>query len=226
MKDDHVGEIGSAGLQHSGRRLVAIDLAITFVGEDEEAKTSREICKPLEIGAVGNGALGVRGRCYVAGDRTRQQRLIESIEIGQEPALARRRQIDRLAICRECAGGVGGIKRIWNEDSRPARATRDPAFCSDRCKEQALACAVEHQHFIFGIDRACELVAAAEPVGDRAAKRFDAFVGGIATEVGEMRVKRRADEVRNWVLWLADREINDRLAGLDAGNERGEPHEG
>jgi len=41
-----------------------------------------------------------------------------------------------------------------------------------------------------------------------------------------MRVKRRADEVRNRVLWLADREINDRLAGLDAGNERGEPHEG
>ena len=196
MKHDHVGEIGSASFQHAGRRLVAVDLAVTFVGEDEEAEAPRELRKSLEIGAVGNGALRVRRRCDVAGDRARQQRLVERVEIGQEPALARRRQIDRLAICRERAGGVGGIERIWNEDAGlPARRVTQ-RFAAIAARNRPSRVPLSTSTSFSGSTDACELVAAAEPVGDRAAKRFDAFVGGIATEVGEMRIERRADEVR------------------------------
>src|SRR5262249_18338627 len=56
-------------------------------------------------------------------------------------------------------------------------------------------------------------------------KRFDALVRGIATEVGKMRIKRRADKFRNRMLRLANREIDDGLAGFDASNQLGGPHE-
>src|SRR6185436_8008577 len=111
-----------------------------------------------------------------------------------------RRQINRFTIRGEGTGRIGGIKRIWNENGRFACATADPAFCGNRREEQAFARAVEHQHFVFRINWARKLEAPAEPHGDRAAKRFDAFVGGIATEIGEMRIKRRADKFWNRVL--------------------------
>ena len=61
-------------------------------------------------------------------------------------------------------------------------------------EEQALARAVEHQHLAFGIDRARQPVAAAEPGGDGLAERFDALVGRIAAEIVEMRGEHRPDE--------------------------------
>ena len=68
----------------------------------------------------------------------------------------------------------------------PARR-RDPALGGNRGEEQALARAVEHQHFVFRIDRPRQLVAAAEPGGDGAAERLGALVGRIAAEFVEMR---------------------------------------
>ena len=79
---------------------------------------------------------------------------------------------------------------------------------------------------LSGSTGAREFVAAVEPGRDRVAERLDAFVGRIAAEVGEMRGQHRADEGRHRMLRLADRQIDDRLARLDAGNELGQAHEG
>ena len=130
--------------------------------------------------------------------------------------MPRRRQIDRLAIGGERAGAIGGIERIGDQHRRQgsglAGAGSDPALGGDGGEEQAFARAVEHQHFVFGIDRPRQFVAAAEPVGDRAAERLDALVGRVAAEFVEMGGDLGADERGNRMLRLADREIDGRLA--------------
>jgi hypothetical protein len=40
-----------------------------------------------------------------------------------------------------------------------------------------------------------------------------------------MRIKCRPDKFRNRMLRFANREIDDGLAGFDAGNQLGQPHE-
>ena len=71
-------------------------------------------------------------------DGARQQRIVERIEIGQEAALARCRQIDRLAFGGERAGGIGRVERIWNEHGRLAGAARHPALGGNRREKQTL----------------------------------------------------------------------------------------
>ncbi len=105
---------------------------------------------------------------------------------GRKRARARRRQIDRLAIGGERTGAIGGVERIGDQHGRLAGARRDPALGGDGGEEQALARAVEHEHFVFGIDRPRQLVAAAEPFGDGAAERLAALVGRVAAEFVEM----------------------------------------
>jgi hypothetical protein len=170
--------------------------------------------------------LRVRRRGQIEGDGALQQRLVERAEIGQEAALARRRQIDRFAIGGERAGAIGGVERIGDQHRRHSSAAADKALGGERAEEQALARTVEHEHFGFRIDRLGEFVAAAEPGGDRLAERLDAFVGRIAAEFGKMRRQHRADEIGNRVLRLADRQVDRRLARCEAGNEIGQPHEG
>ena len=127
MEHHDVGEIRPGSFQHAGRRVLAVDLAIAFVGEHQEAETAGEACELLQIGAIGDRTLRVRGRGEIEGDRARQQRVVERVEIGQEAAFARRRQIDRLAIGRERAGGIGRIERIWNQHRRFAGAAATPS---------------------------------------------------------------------------------------------------
>ena len=85
MEHHDVGEVGPRGFQHAGRRVLAVDLAIAFVGEHQEAEAARKPGELVEIGAAGDGALRVRRRGDVEGDRARQQRVVERVEIGQEP---------------------------------------------------------------------------------------------------------------------------------------------
>ena len=204
MEHHDVGEIGPGGFQHAGRCELAVNLAIAFVGEHQEAEAPGQGRKLVEINAIGNGALRIRRRRDVAGDRAREQRVVERVEIGQETTFARRRQIDRLAVGGERAGGIGRVKRIGDQHRRLASATRDPTPGGNGREEQALARAVEHQHFAFRIDRPRELVAAAEPGCDRAAERLDAFVGRVAAEIREMRSECRTHKGRYRVLRLAD----------------------
>jgi hypothetical protein len=96
----------------------------------------------------------------------------------------------------------------------------------DGGEEESLARAVEHQHFGFGIDRAVEPKAPAEPGGGGLEKRIDAAVGGIAAKVGKMRGQYRADEGRDRMLRLADRQCDRRLAGLHIGQQIIEPRKG
>ena len=220
-----VGEVGPGGFQHAGGLMLAVDLAIAFVGEHQKAEAAGKRDELVEIGAASDGALRVRRRGDVEGDGARQQCVVERVEIGQEGARPRRRQIDRLAVGGERAGGIGGIERIGDQHRRLAGARFDPALGGDGGEEQALARAVEHQHFAFGIDRPRQFVAAAEPGRDRAAERFAAFVGRVAAEFVEMGGNLGADEGRNWMLRLADRQIDGGLARLDAGDQFGQPHE-
>ena len=131
MKYDRVGEVGPGGFQHAGRRMLAVNLAIAFVGEDQEAEAAGEAGKLVEIGAIRHCPLRVRRRGEVKGDGAREQRLVERGEIGQEGGLARRRQIDRLAIGGERRRAIGGIKRIGNEHRGLAGAGTDPSLGGD-----------------------------------------------------------------------------------------------
>jgi hypothetical protein len=132
-----------------------------------------------------------------------------SVKIGQETALVCGRQIDRLAVGGERAGAIGGIERIGDQHRRQNAgldgAGLHPALGGDGAEEQALAGAVEHQHFAFRIDRPRQSVTAAEPGGDRPAERLDAFIGRITAELIQMRGQRRADERWDRMLRLADR---------------------
>ncbi len=109
----------------------------------------------------------------------------------------RRRQIDGLAFGCERAGAVGGVERIGDQHRGFAGAWADPALGGDGGEEQALARAVEHEYFVFGVDRPCQFVAAAEPLGDGAAERVAALVGRVAAEFVEMGGEFGADERRN-----------------------------
>ena len=209
-----------------GGGVLAVDFAIAFVGEHQKAEALRKTAELFEIAAIGHGALRVRGRGEIAGDGALEQRLVERVEIGQEAVGARGRQIDRLAAGGERAGGVSCIERIGDEHRRLAGTGLDPALGGDGGEEQTLARAVEHEHFGFGVDRARQLVAAAEPGCDRAAERLDALVGRVATEVCKMLADHRPDEGRDRMLRLPDRKIDDRLARLDAGDQLRKAHEG
>ena len=136
-----------------------------------------------------------------------------------------RRQIDRLAIGGERTGAVSGVERIGDQHRWLAGAWADPALGGDSAEEQALARAVEHEHFAFGIDRSSQFVAAAEPLGDRAAECVAAFIGRIAAEFIEMGGKFGADKRRNRVLRFADRQVDGRLSRRDAGDQLSQPHE-
>ena len=85
MKHDDVGEIRPGRFQHAGRRVVAVDLAVAFVGEDEEAVAARQRASRVEIGAVGDRALRVGGRGEIERDRAREQRVVSASRSGRKP---------------------------------------------------------------------------------------------------------------------------------------------
>jgi hypothetical protein len=134
-------------------------------------------------------------------------------------------QIDWLAVGSERAGGISGVKRIGNEDGRFAGAAGHPALGGNGPEEQPFARAVEHQHFSFRVDGPRKHVPVVQPGGDRAPERLDTFVGRVAAEVGDMRGERWADKGWYRMLRLPHRQIDDRLARLDSGDQVGEPHE-
>ena len=54
-----VGEIRPGRFQHAGRRVLAVDLAVAFVGKHQEAETARQRREPVEISAIGDRALRI-----------------------------------------------------------------------------------------------------------------------------------------------------------------------
>ena len=215
MEYDDVGEIRRRGFEHSGRRLLAVDLAIAFVGEDQEAEAPRQPDQAGQVGAVGDGALRIRRRSEIDGDRAREEIVLQRIEIGQEAGRRGRRQIDRLALGGDGAGRVGGIKRIGNEHRRPTGARAHPALGGERGEKKPLARAVEHQDFRRRIDPARERIAAVEPFSHGLGERLDALVHRVAAELLDMRRDHRADERRNRMLRLAHRHADRRLSGRE-----------
>ena len=100
----------------------------------------------------------------------------------------------------------------------------DPAFCGKRGQEQALAGAVEHQHFRGGIDGARERVAAVEPLRDGFAEGIEPLVHRVAAELIDMRRDDRPDERGNRMLRLADSHADRRLAGRHVAQKLAQPH--
>jgi len=186
----------------------------------------RELRQIFEIGVARHRTLRIRGRSEVHRHRALEQSFVERVQIGQETVLARRRQIDRLAAGGECAGRIGRIERVGDQHGGLTGARGDPARRGNGRKKQAFARAVEHEHFRFRIDGARQLEALAEPGGDRLAERLGALVRRITAEVGNVGGQHRRDEIGHGVLRLADREVDRRLAGRDAGDEVGKAHEG
>ena len=208
------------------RRARAVDLAIALVGENQKAEAPRQRGELLEVSAIGDRALRVRRRGDIERDGARQQRLVERIEVRQEAGLARGRQIHRLAVGADRAGGISGVKRIGNKHRRPPMAGLDPILGGECREKQSLAGAAEHQHFVCRIDRSRQLIAAAEPSGDGNAEFIEALVRGIAAEFRDVSGHDRPDERRNRMLRLADGETDRRLAGRRIANELARAHEG
>ena len=70
-----------------------------------------------------------------------------------------------------------------------------------------------------------QLEAAAEPGGGRLAKRVEALVHRIAAELGDMGGQHWANERRDGVLRLADRQADRGLAGPGVAQQLAQPHE-
>ena len=98
----------------------------------------------------------------------------------------------------------------------PARGVTQ-FLAASAARKQSLAGAVEHQHFVGRIDRARQVVAAAEPACDRDAELVEALVGRIAAELVDMRGDDRADERRDRMLRLADRQADRGLCPAGSG---------
>ena len=160
---DHVREVATGGLEHAGRRLPGIDLGVAFIAEHQEPEPSCELDDAREIGAIRHRALRVRGRGDEEGDCSGEERVGKRVEVGQEAGCGRGGQVDRLAIGRHRAGGIGGVERIGNQHSRAAASAGDPARSRHGGEKQPLARAVEHEDFTAGINRARQRKAAAEP---------------------------------------------------------------
>ena len=94
-------------------------------------------------------------------------------------------------------------KMDWAPVSPVFRGGADIACGGDRGEEQALAAAVQHQNFAFGIDGAGQMEAGRKPACGRPPERLDALGDGIAAEIGDMFGQHRADKVWNGMLRLA-----------------------
>ncbi len=228
---DDVGEVGAGCFEDAGRRLSGIDLGIALVAEHQESESARQRDHALEIGQVGDGALRICRRGQEEGDRAGQQFLGKRIEIGQETGGLGGRQIDRLTIGRHGPGRIRGIERIGDQhcrtDGAPLRlAASSPTRRRDRGQEQALARAVEHQHFGGGVDRPRQCESAPEPGGGGLAERVEALVHGIAAEFIEMRGDDGPHEGRDAVSGLAYRQADGGLARRRIAQELAQAHEG
>ena len=80
---------GEGRLERPGRRRVAIDLRIAFVGEQQKVVAPCERDGAREIVAVGDRALRVRRRAEIEGDGALEQRLRRSHRAsGRKPLAA------------------------------------------------------------------------------------------------------------------------------------------
>ena len=112
MEHDDVLEIRTGGFEHAVRRVFAVNLAIAFVGENDETEAARQRGELFEIREIGDRALRIGRRGEIDRNRARQQLISKRIEIGQEAGGFGCRQIDRLAIGGDRAGGIGGINGL------------------------------------------------------------------------------------------------------------------
>jgi len=179
-----------------------------------------------EIGELGDRALRIRGRGDEESDGAREQLLGERVEIGKKTGGGGGRQVDRLAVGRYRARGVGGVERVGDEHRGPAAAPADETRGGDGGEKQSLARAVEHENFARGIDRPWQREAAPEPVGGGPAEVVEPLVHGVAAELVDMGREDGGDEGRNGMLRLAHGEADCRLAGLGGAKELAQPHEG
>ena len=211
---DHIGEVGTGGFEHPGRRVLRIDFGIALVAEDQETEPPGEIGETAQIGAGRHRALGVgRGRDierHGAGEQVVRKR----IKIGEKSGRGGCRQVDRLAIGRQGACRIGRIEWIGHQNGGTADSAADPVAGRDGGQEQPFAGPVEHQDLGVWVDRPRQRESAAEPVGGGAAERFDAFVHRIAAKFVDMCGQHRADETGYRMLRLAHRQADRRLARL------------
>ena len=148
------------------------------------------------------------------------------VEIGQEAGLARRRQIDRLAFGGGGAGRIGGVERIGNEDRGLAGALRRRSGLAAMApRNRPSRVPLSTMTSVSGSIGRLQAVAPVEPGGGGLAEAFGALVGRIAAEIVEMGLQHRADERRDRVLRLADRQVDRGLARLDVGQQLMQPHE-
>ena len=178
-----------------------------------------------EILAARHRPLRIGGRGEIERDGAGEQIVRERIEIGEEAVLGGRIEIDRLALGRDRAGGVGRIERVRHQDRRLAGALAGKALRRDRGEEQALARAAEHEDFAQRLDRTRERVAAVEPARDGLTETIRAGIARIAAEIRGVLGEDRRDERRHGMLRLADRNIDRRHAGRGVAQQVGQPHE-
>ena len=146
----------------------------------------------------------------------RDKKLVgERIEVGQEAGLGGRRQEHRLGMGGDRAGLIGAVERIRHQDRGAAGSAIGPALGRDAGEEQALARAVQDQHFGRRIDRPGQGEPPPEPGRGGGAELVEPLVHGVLAELVERGGQHWANERRHPVLRLADREADRGLPRRD-----------
>jgi hypothetical protein len=187
-------------LEDAGRRGVAPDLGIAFVGEDAEIVLLGQRQQPAPVGPVGNRALRVGRRAEIGDGDAVEHGGVERGVVGQVPGLGGRRHVMRLGAHGERGHGIDLIERIGRQDHR-ALAVLPLGAEREGCVEQPFARAVErHQP----VGRKRHAIAARDPAGDGVEQLGRAVVVRVAGKTGKRPVQHIGEEGRHRVARLAD----------------------
>ena len=146
--------LGSLDFQEAGRATaVVIDFGVGRVMADDNLMLKGECYDALEKVLARHGRGRIIRRIHEHELGPPGHILRDGVEVRQETGSCNRRQINRLAIGRHRAGGIGRIEGIGNQHGWAAASATDPPRRGDGGEKQSLARSVEHQDFSGGIDR-------------------------------------------------------------------------
>ena len=215
VEDEHVGAVGD--LQRRRRRLVAeVQLGVGLVGGEHEVVLARQRGGALvELDRRGRGRRVV-GVVEPQHADPRPGGGVDGVEVGQEAALGRQRQLEQLAPRERGAALVDGVGGRRGGDQL---AAGDLGEVEDR-----LLGAERRDDLAVGVERDAE--AAPRPAGDRRAQLGQAVGRGVGRERLDRGGERLADEGRRLLARLAHPEVDEVHAGRrEAPLGLGEPHE-
>ena len=205
-------------LQHAGRGGVAIDLRIALVREHQEVVLLRQRDQRRPARQIRHRPLRVRRRAIVDRRRSPQQILRQRREVGQEPRLRPRVDVDRLGPRRQRRHRVALVERVGQQHRRPLSVLglRHQRHAG---REQPLPRAGEREHTIRRRPPVVQPIAQLQPAADRLQQLRRAVVRRIAPVARRMLRQHLIEERRQRMPGLPQGH-RDRLAPRRHGVEQ------